>query len=296
MTQDEALAQCGPLVPAQAEIQGNRRRLRIWHWIPACAGMSAVFVAAFLLLTPVLAASDKQPPPPGALKDAPPQYTRFTARELTRGFLALAFGSDLHVGARPQGIRRFDHPIRVAIIAGGSVDRVGAMRRVVEDYARQVASLQLGVAPANEPADVEVRLIDQRAFKPALMSAFGAQVTDALYARLTPQCITKVESNTAGQILRAVSFVIVDKGETAFRDCAYHELLHAFGLANHDQRNPWTTLNQRRVVGYLTVYDRALLAILYERRIRPGMDVDATRATLPDVVRDLGLAAGSEPK
>jgi hypothetical protein len=76
-----------------------------------------------------------------------------------------------------------------------------------------------------------------------------------------------------------------------FLDCAYHELLHAFGLSNHDQRNVWTTLNQNRMVGYLTVYDRDLLDILYDPRIRPGMSPRAARAVLPGVIRRQGLAA-----
>src|SRR5262249_9384301 len=72
--------------------------------------------------------------------------------------------------------------------------------------------------------------------------------------------------------------------EDVFLDCAYHELLHAFGLSNHDQHNPWTTLNQNRTVGYLTIYDRFLLALLYDPRIRPGMTAAQVRAVLPHIL------------
>ena len=88
-------------------------------------------------------------------------------------------------------------------------------------------------------------------------------------------------------------FIIVDKGDDVFLDCAYHELLHAFGLSNHDQHNPWTTLNQKRMVGYLTVYDRALLTLLYDPHIRPGMTAGQARALLPGLIRDLDLAPGT---
>jgi len=47
-------------------------------------------------------------------------------------------------------------------------------------------------------------------------------------------------------------------GTDIFLDCAYHETLHALGLMNHADDIPWTTLNQRRSVGYLSVYDRAM--------------------------------------
>ncbi|HXD45778.1 MAG TPA: DUF2927 domain-containing protein [Pseudolabrys sp.] len=250
------------------------------------AGLTVLLAAA----TAALAASDKQPPPADAFAGAPPQFTQFTAAELERGFMALAFGSDLRIGARPRGIRRFDHPIRAVVIPGGSIDRSARMRDVIAEYARTVSGLHLSLAPGGD-ADVEVRLIDEKDFSGAMFSAFGPRVAKDFIARTDPQCMTSVKSNAAGDIVRSVSFIIVDKGEDVFLDCAYHELLHAFGLSNHDQRNVWTTLNQNRMVGYLTVYDRDLLSILYDRHIRPGMAPAAARRVLPRAIRDLGLAA-----
>ena len=126
--------------------------------------------------------------------------------------------------------------------------------------------------------------------------AFGAKIARTFIARTNPQCMTSVKSSADGSILRSVSFIIVDKGDDVFLDCAYHELLHAFGLSNHDQRNPWTTLNQQRMVGYMTVYDRALLTLLYDPHIRPGMTAWQARARLPGLIRDLGLAASNQGK
>jgi hypothetical protein len=239
----------------------------------ALAGASAAF-----------AASDKRPAPPGAFKDAPAEYTRFSAREITRGFLALAFGSDLHVGAPTPGLRRFDHPIKAHVLGGGSVDRKAAMERVLQEFAAKVPSLQLALVPDGEKADLEVRLIDEKDFATALRDAFGARVAGDFIKRTDPQCMTSVTSDRSGAIDHAISFVIVDKGEDVFLDCAYHEPLHAFGLSNHDQRNPWTTLNQKRLVGYLTVYDRALLTLLYDPRIRPGMSREQVCRVLPAII------------
>jgi hypothetical protein len=250
----------------------------------------AAFLFVILATDIGFAASGRQPAPPGAFPGAPPQYTRFTTSELTRGFLALAFGSDLRIGARPRGIRRFDRPIQARVMSLGSIDRTPAMQQVLEEYARKVPNLHLSLAAAGAPADIEVRLIDEKNFEAALVAAFGAKITKAFVARTDPQCMTSVKSNADGSIVRAVSFIIVDQGDDVFLDCAYHELLHAFGLSNHDQRNPWTTLNQDRMVGYLSVYDRDLLTLLYDPRIRPGMTQKRVRAVLPDVIADLGLA------
>jgi hypothetical protein len=250
---------------------------------------SAIILLIVISTAGAFAASGKRPAPPNASPGAPGEYTHFSAKELTRGFLALAFGSDLRIGAAPRGIRRFDHPIRARVIAGGSVERKAAAERIVREYARSVSDLNLSLVSA-PPADIEVRLIDEKDFKSALRAAFGAEVARTFIKRTNPQCMTSVKSSTDGDILRSVSFIIVDKGNNVFLDCTYHELLHAFGLSNHDQRNPWTTLNQHRMVGYLTVYDRALLSILYDPRIKPGMTARQVRAKLAEVIADRGLA------
>jgi hypothetical protein len=251
-----------------------------------------IIMPAAMIMSPAaaLAASGREPPPPGAFAGAPPQDTRFSPAELKRGFIALAFGTDLLIGARPKGVRRFDHPIKVAVIGGGSVDRNAAMTRIVAEYGEKVPNLHLSAAADAATSDIEVRLIDERNFSAALTAAFGAAITQRFVAKTDPQCMTSVKSNADGEIVHSVSFVIVDKGERVFLDCAYHELLHAFGLSNHDQSNPWTTLNQRRMVGYLTVYDRALLTLLYDPRITPGMTGAQVKAVLPAAIAGLGFA------
>jgi Protein of unknown function (DUF2927) len=170
------------------------------------------------------------------------------------------------------------------------------MARVIEEYARKVPNLHLSIAADPQPAEIEVRLIDEKNFKSALQAAFGTKVTQAFIARTDPQCMTSVKSSADGEIVRAVSFIIVDKGNDVFLDCAYHELLHAFGLSNHDQRNPWTTLNQNRMVGYLSVYDRTLLTILYDPRIRPGMTAAQARVALPRLIQDRAPTAPADGK
>ena len=231
----------------------------------------AAFCTLLIMITGALAASGRQPAPPGAFEGAPPQYTQFSAAELSRGFLALAFGSDLRIGARPTGIRRFDHPITAHVTGGGAVDRRAAMSRIIGDYARAVPGLHLNETSA-EAADIELRLIDEKDFQSALQAAFGARIARTFVTRTDPQCMTSVKSTADGKIVHSISFIIVDKGDDVFLDCAYHELLHAFGLSNHDQHNSWTTLNQKRMVGYLTAYDRALLTLLYDPRDQPRDD------------------------
>jgi hypothetical protein len=251
-------------------------------------------VVAFIvaLAAPAFAASDRQPPPAGAPKNAPPQFTEFTSRELIRGFMALAFGADLRVGMKPKGIRRFDRTVTVFIDSTAVVDRRAAMRSIVKEYGRSIPHLSVSSIANEDDADIVVHLIDEKNFESALVRAFGTSTARAFVARTDPQCMTSVRSRSDGVILTSTSFIIADKGDRVFLDCAYHELLHAFGLSNHDQRNPWTMLNQHRSVGYLDVYDRTLLTLLYDPKLAPGMSRAAVRKRLPGLIASLGLAHG----
>jgi hypothetical protein len=244
-------------------------------------------LALLSMITAGHAASGLQPAPAGSFAGAPPQYTRFTEKELTRGFMALAFGSDLRIGVKPRGIRRFDREIRAFVDSEGSIDRKAAMEQIIAEYAAKVPRLQLATTTSEAAADIVVHLIDEKNFAAALEEAFGGRTARAFVRKTDPQCMTSVKSQPDGTIVSAVSFVIVDQGDDVFLDCAYHELLHAFGLSNHDQSNPWTTLNQTRRVGYLSAYDWSLLTLLYDRRLTPGMTQREVRRLLPGLMREL---------
>lgn len=248
--------------------------------------MRRAFCAVLLIVaTAAHAASDLKLAPTGAFTGAPAQYTKFTSQELMRGFLALAFGSDLRLGVKPKGIRRFDRNITTFVSSDASIDRKAAMETIIAEYGAVTPNLKTSPAGNEDDADLVVHLIDEGKFKSALIDAFGARVAETFVRRTDPQCMTSVKSRGDGVILRSVSFVIADQGDNVFLDCAYHEMLHALGLSNHDQSNPWTTLNQRRMVGYLSVYDRTLLTLLYDSGVAPGMSRSEVRRILPAVIR-----------
>lgn len=225
--------------------------------------------------------------PLNALPGAPAEFVRFTQAELSRGFLALAFGSDMRMGDKSQRIRRFVRPIRFFIAHRGSVDRKAEHRAVVEEFVRRVPQLAIVFADNSEAADVVVHLVDERQLVPAMTEAVGRQAARKFAAKADPQCVTRMQSGRDGVILHVDSFLVVDQGDEVFRNCAYHEMLHVFGLMSHADDNRWTALNQRRSVGYLSVYDRSMLALLYDDELRPGMNRKQVKRILPHLIRNL---------
>ena len=267
-------------------IPSGRARVLRRTLAAGCAALAVLAGAAH-------AASNFRPAPAGAPHGAPGEYTRFTASELQRGFMALAFGSDMHIG-RPVGVHRHKNGARVYITSTSRQDRRQDYREVVERNFAAVPHLAVKVVDRAQDANIVVHLVDEARFERVLADVVGRKIARRFIRRADPQCVTRTRSFDDGTIERADSFIIVDQGVEAFLDCAFHETLHAFGLGSHDSRNPWTTLNQERSVGYLTVYDRAMLTLLYDPRLKPGMSRRDAKAILPAVIRDL-CAPGRRP-
>jgi hypothetical protein len=235
-----------------------------------------------------MAASNLRPAPVGAPGSAPREYTGFDERELTMGFMRLAFGSDMQrLGGGEDRIHRFDHRVRFRISNKGRIDRSEMYKRVLDDFVLRVPRIDASVVDTSTPPDVIVRLVDSRDFMSTLVAALGNSTASTFISQTHPRCTTRSRTDENGLILRADIFIVVDQGNDAFLDCAYHETLHAFGLMNHADDVPWTTLNQNRSVGYLSVYDRAMLQMLYDPRLQAGMTRSEVQVLLPAVIREL---------
>ena len=86
------------------------------------------------------------------------------------------------------------------------------------------------------------------------------------------------------RIRRAEAIFPADAGEFAFYDCAYEELLQGLGIINDDASVPWTMFNDNVQMGFFDLYDQYLLNILYDPRIRAGMNKGVVDKLLPDVL------------
>jgi hypothetical protein len=235
-----------------------------------------------------MAASRLRPPPAAASSGAPREYTVFDYAELASGFMKLAFGSDMQrLGEGEDRIHKFDHRIAFRISSSGHVDRSEMYKRVLNDFILRVPRIDAAEVGTSTAPDVIVRLVDTKDFVAALAAALGNSTASAFINQTNPRCTTRSRADENGRLLRADVFIVVDQGADVFLDCAYHETLHAFGLMNHAGDVPWTTLNQSRSVGYLSVYDRAMLQILYDPKIRAGMRRSDVEALLPQIIGDL---------
>ena len=210
----------------------------------------------------------------------------FTDAEIVDGFLKTAFGAEYHLAGRVDRIRKFDGPVRV-FAESDRADRKAQLARVVADIGTRVQHLDIAMTDTSEAANVRVKLVRDRDLYRTITSFYGAERAREIRASLDPQCLSGFRKNDSFEIEHSDVILTVDNGDFVFLDCAYEELLQSLGPINDTATVPWTMFNDSVSMGFFDVYDQYLLNLLYDPRIKPGMNVQEVKAALPEVLTDV---------
>jgi hypothetical protein len=223
----------------------------------------------------------------GAVAQPSSHAATFRESDLRHGFFRLAFGSDMQTFNEPTPrLHKFDRPVGVFISADPPDNPAAKVYRwAINDFIRQMPELHARIIDETDAPDILVRLVPPEKFKEVLIASLGEALARPFIRLTNPRCTTRLRIRDDGVILRADIFIPASHDLGDILDCAYHESLHAFGLMNHANDLRWTSLNQTRRASMLTGYDRALLQILYDPRLKAGMTTDDVERLWPRVVK-----------
>jgi len=208
----------------------------------------------------------------------------FTDAEIIKGFFATAFGAEMRIAGRVNGIRKYDKPVRMYVDNQAQPDRVAQIAQIVADIGSRVEHLDIAIVADRKEANVVVRLLNERNFYPALREAFGRDRLRSIRKSLDPQCLSGFRKDAGLRIVNSDVFLVADTSDFVFFDCAYEELLQSLGPINDTNKIPWTMFNDKVSMGFFDVYDQYILNILYHPRVRPGMTRTQVRALLPEIM------------
>lgn len=211
----------------------------------------------------------------------------FTDAEIFKGFFATAFGAEMRIAGRVDRIRKYDQPVRVYVENHAKPDRAAQIAAIVADIKARVEHLDIAMAGNREDANVVVRLLSDRKFYPTLRQAFGRDRLRSIHKSLDPQCLSGFRKDARLRIVHSDVFVVADRGDFVFYDCAYEELLQSLGPINDTGKVPWTMFNDKVSMGFFDIYDQYILSILYHPRVRPGMTRAELRALLPEIMPEV---------
>lgn len=215
------------------------------------------------------------------------QKTDFTDAEIVDGFLKTTFGAEYQLAGKVDRIRKFQKPVRVFVTGLDRPDRRRQIEAVTADIAEHVSHIDIAVTTRREDANLIVQLVRDRDLDRSIRESYGTTTAKKIRKSLDPQCLSGFRKNDKYEIEHAEVILTVDSGDFVFLDCAYEEMLQSLGPINDTGSVPWTMFNDAVSMGFFDTYDRYLLNILYDPRVKAGMSVDQIRPLLPAILKDI---------
>ena len=189
-------------------------------------------------------------------------------------------------------VYRWERPVRVAARGKRKAGSMAGLERVLAEISGAAPlAIALTPTPQDAAADIIVFFEDGEAYLDYL-SRRGARVNESRRAAIAAGYCRSITWTVGHEIDEAALFVggggTPAEAAKRLRQCLYHELAHAVGLAYHPS-DAFSILNHESVTARFTRIDRVLLALLYSGSVSSGMKrADALRAAakiLPNLPR-----------
>ncbi len=239
-------------------------------------------------------------------RDIAPADVPYSTDDLVRDFINVALhdeyadvsGRFVHTETTAL-LRRWDKPVRVAVMTGGSARPEDAARdrANVAAFTRRLGHLTGLDMALGQGSDVNFLVLfmnsaERTAFADqvkALYPDFAPAVMSALHdTPLDTFCVTYAFSDPQDPSVYSAVIVLIRAEHPPFTrlSCVNEEMAQAMGLPNDSPLSRPSLFNDDLEFALLTEHDAVLLRMLYDPRLRPGMTAEQVRPLLPAIAED----------
>ena len=232
--------------------------------------------------------------------------TPFTARDLVRDFLKIAFyeeyvdtGGALVARENQSRMHRWSVPVTLSVDFGASVP---ADRR-----AKDTAEVSRFVAQMARASGHPIRHVaaGSGSFRVFIVNEDERRTLGPMLRRIVPN-ISQTAVNTVVNLPRStycLAFAIDPEGDGTYSNaiaviraehpdllrasCIQEELSQGMGLSNDYALARPSIFNDDEEFGFLTTHDELLLKMLYDKRLRPGMTEAEARPIVETIAAEL---------
>lgn len=231
--------------------------------------------------------------------------TPYTSAMLARNFEKVTFYDEHTIGTRVQRgtgqerlLSRWDQPVRINVEYGPSVsDEVRAQdTAMIREYAGRLSRItghpisagrlrpnfHILVIGEDDKSAMTARV---RALLPSLSASALAQIISPPRATHCLVVVSHAEG-PAPRILSAVAVVRAEHPDLLRRSCYHEEIAQGLGIVNDSPFARPSIFNDDDEFALLTSHDEALLAMLYDPRLRIGMSAAEARPTVQTLARE----------
>ncbi len=201
--------------------------------------------------------------------------------ELIAGFERIVFNAEIPGRFSNAGfVKKFAGPVRFRVENTARQDRRAEVEAFVRRIGRDVPGLETRMAEGHERADFIVHVVDQADYV-----STARRVHRNPFMQVPRNFIVRASYGRRG-IERSDAIIVSDRGERLFQRCLIEEILQGLGPLDDNPDAPFSVFNDTSTHTVLTRYDRIMMTMLYDPRLRPGTNLEAARPLLPVLARD----------
>ena len=202
--------------------------------------------------------------------------------EVINGFNLTVFGAEYSpFGYQSNYIRKFNGTVRFYIHNLASRNRAGDVKAFILSLNRAIHGLSTTIVSSPGQANFNVYIVDRK--------DYVSTVKDKIYrnpSASTPgRCLVRTVFSRSG-IRRSDAVIVADEGEALFDRCKAEEILQCLGPLNEHPSLRESMFNDRTRHTKFTRFDRLILNMLYDPRLKNGALKENVQALLPDLLRD----------
>ena len=211
-----------------------------------------------------------------------------TDEEIKRGFNLTVFGSEIApLGFQARYIHKFNGEVKFRIHNLSSKNRMRAIRRFIGTLENQISGLKVRIVNEGETANFNIYVVNRANY----IQTVREKVERRRTAKVPGKCLVKSKFSRAGMI-NSDAVIVSDEGEALFRRCLIEEILQGLGPLNESTSLSKSVFNDTSKHTRFTDFDRLILNMLYDDRIKNGASIRSVSKVLDDVLKDTRARLG----
>ncbi len=231
--------------------------------------------------------------------------TPFGARQLVENFIRIALYEEYaSVGgaliARPTASRlhRWEIPVRMEVEFGATVPAATRTkdRAVIAGFAARLSRLTgLPISQVSSGGNYNIFIVNEaerRALGPRLRKLVPG-ISDLAVRTVTDMprssyCLVfALDGDNSGRYTQAVAIIRAEHPDLLRLSCLHEEITQGLGLSNDSPAARPSIFNDDEEFALLTTHDEMLLKMLYDKRMRPGMNQFQARRVAQIIAAEL---------
>jgi hypothetical protein len=205
-----------------------------------------------------------------------------TDEEIKRGFNLTVFGSEIApLGLQSRYVHKFRGEVKFRIHNLSSKNRTRSVRRFINTLEKQIAGLSVRIVDDGERANFNIYVVNRSNYKQIVRE----KVERRRNAQAPGKCLVKSRFSRAGMI-RSDAVIVSNEGEALFRRCLIEEILQGLGPLNENTSLDKSVFNDTSKHTRFTKFDRLILNILYDERVKNGASPRSVSKVLDEVLSD----------